>query len=189
MHVYPSHRKLFLNKLSNFYRRLEDAISQRESEKREKLEKWQEVTERISVINVDTRTKLRNIKEKNPHTTTEIQEQLEAIQVKNLHGTIIERKKHCSILIFLLCFNFFVYFVRWILLFSYFFLFFFLYFAGLGTPYSLRITVEVVLSLLVSLRTSLRSLSFATITRSIDGIGQPFYGSFLLKSSVQSSHL
>lgn len=73
---------LFLNKLSNFYRRLEDAISQRESEKREKLEKWQEVTERISVINVDTRTKLRNIKEKNPHTTPEIQEQLEAIQVK-----------------------------------------------------------------------------------------------------------
>ena len=71
-----------LNKLSNFYRRLEDAISQRESEKREKLEKWKEVTERISVINVDTHKKLRNIKEKNPHTTPEIQEQLEAIQVK-----------------------------------------------------------------------------------------------------------
>ena len=141
------------------------------------------------MIKFDTRTKLRNIKEKNPHTIPEIQEELEAIQVKNFHCTIIERKKRCSILIFLLCFNFFVHFVRWILLFSYFFLFFFLYFAGLGTPYSLRITVEVVLSLLVSLRTSLRSLSFATITRSIDGIGQPFYGSFLLKSSVQSSHL
>ena len=31
---------------------------------------------------MDTRKKLRNIKEKNPHTTPEIQEQLEAIQVK-----------------------------------------------------------------------------------------------------------
>lgn len=72
----------FSNQLLNFDRRLEDAISQRESEKRKALDKWQEVTDRISVINVDARTKLRLIKEKDPHTAPEIQEQLEALQVK-----------------------------------------------------------------------------------------------------------
>ena len=70
--------------LFNFNRRLEDAISQRESEKRDKLDKWQEITEKTSIIIVDSRSKLRHIKEKDPHTTPDIKEQLEEIQVKNV---------------------------------------------------------------------------------------------------------
>lgn len=62
--------------------RLEDAISQGETEKTNKLDKWREITDNTSRIIVDSRAKLNDIKSKDPHTTPEIQEQLEEIQVK-----------------------------------------------------------------------------------------------------------
>ena len=81
---YFGKQNILVNMLLNFNRRLEDAISQRESEKRDKLDKWQDITEKTSIIIVDSRSKLRHIKEKDPHTTPEIKEQLEEIQVKNV---------------------------------------------------------------------------------------------------------
>lgn len=69
--------------------RLEDAVSRSDKERTEKLNKWHEITVKTKTINSDSRSKLNEIKSKDPHTTPEIQEQLEEIQVKNAVVTII----------------------------------------------------------------------------------------------------
>lgn len=65
--------------------RLEDAASREDTEREEKLDKWRKIKEKTSKTIDDNRSKLNEIKSKDPHTTPEIQEQLEEIQVKMLY--------------------------------------------------------------------------------------------------------
>jgi len=61
--------------------RLEELCSQEELNKKAKLDKWQEIAERTSALVEDGRAKLNDVKSKDPHTTPQIQEQIEELQV------------------------------------------------------------------------------------------------------------
>lgn len=66
------------------YLRLEDLSFQEESDKKAKMEKWQEITVKTSTLIADSRAKLDDIKSKDPQTTPEIHEQIEEIQVSHV---------------------------------------------------------------------------------------------------------
>lgn len=53
-----------------------------ESDRKAKLDKWQKIVEETSSLIKDSRSRLDEIKSKDPHTTPEIQEQLDEIQVR-----------------------------------------------------------------------------------------------------------
>lgn len=53
-----------------------------ESDRKAKLDKWQKIVEETSSLIEDSRSRLDEIKSKDPHTTPEIQEQLDEIQVR-----------------------------------------------------------------------------------------------------------
>ena len=61
--------------------RLEELLSE-ESDRKAKLDKWQKIVEETSSLIKDSRSRLDEIKSKDPHTTPEIQEQLDEIQVR-----------------------------------------------------------------------------------------------------------
>lgn len=63
------------------YFRLEELLSE-ESDRKAKLDKWLKIVEETSSLIKDSRSRLDEIKSKDPHTTPEIQEQLDEIQVK-----------------------------------------------------------------------------------------------------------
>lgn len=58
-------------------------VSREDSERTEKLDKWREIKENTSKIIVDNRSKLDEIKSKDPKTTPEIQKELQEIQVRH----------------------------------------------------------------------------------------------------------
>lgn len=53
-----------------------------ESDRKAKLDKWQKIVDETSSLIKDSRSRLDEIKSKDPHTTPEIQEQLDEIQVR-----------------------------------------------------------------------------------------------------------
>ena len=61
--------------------RLEELLSE-ESDRKAKLDKWQKIVEETSSLIKDSRSRLDEIKSRDPHTTPEIQEQLDEIQVR-----------------------------------------------------------------------------------------------------------
>ena len=63
------------------YFRLEELLSE-ESDRKAKHDKWQKIVDETSSLIKDSRSRLDEIKSKDPHTTPEIQEQLDEIQVR-----------------------------------------------------------------------------------------------------------
>ena len=53
-----------------------------ESDRKAKLDKWKNIVEETSSLIKDSRSRLDEIKSKDPHTTPKIQEQLDEIQVR-----------------------------------------------------------------------------------------------------------
>ena len=66
------------------YLRLEELSSQEESDKKAKLDKWQEITNKTTKLIEDSRSNLNEIKAKDPHTTPEIRQQIEEIEVSDV---------------------------------------------------------------------------------------------------------